>query len=295
MNKPSLSQVRESLTQKFLTALESDVCPWRRPWRDFTPQLPVNFKSKRQYSGMNAMLLMWSGLQSPQWGTLKAWQQSMAVEPKSSPVEIFGMTQLPYKDARGKIKLDSNGHARYYSVMRCWEVYNAQQLVAQSEEAQAKLNRHLLVLNHEPDFEPAERLISATGAMIDHRGNSAVYETETDQIIVPKREQFDSLSDYYETVFHELCHWSEQDQRVGTRNNSSYAFRELVAEMGACFMLLHIGVPCSEKMLQNSARYVRDWLKEMNNNPKYIFDAATQASKAAKFLLGFAATQRLAA
>lgn len=235
------------------------------------------------------MLLMWSGFQSHQWGTLKSWQQRMDVKPVGAPIEIFGMTQLPYKDGGGKVKLDANGHARYYSVMQRWEVYNAQQLVAQGED-QTKLSRYQQVVAiRDPDFQPAERLISAIGAVVNHRGNSANYDHEIDQITVPKREQFDSASDYYETVFHELCHWCERDQRVGTRNKSSYAFRELVAEMGACFMLLHIGVPCSERMLQNSTRYVRHWLQEMGSDPKYICDAATQANKVAKYLLAFQA------
>jgi len=292
--KLSPQQIRETMTNRFVEAMEGNLYPWRKPWGDYVPSLPMNFKSKRQYSGMNAMLLMWSGFQNNQWGTLKSWQQRIPSAKLISgccPVEIFGMTQLPYRDKAGKIKVDGNGHAMYYSVAKRWEVCNAEQLVA--EKDQEKLNRYQRVesRNHDPDFEPAERLISATGAVICQRGNSASYDPSSDCIVVPEKRKFDSVSDYYETVFHELCHWCEQSHRVGTPKKSSYAFRELVAEMGACFLLLQLKVPCAEKMLENSTNYVIQWLKEMNGNSKFIFDASAQASKVANYLLSHLVSQ----
>jgi antirestriction protein ArdC len=39
--------------------------------------------------------------------------------------------------------------------------------------------------------------------------------------------------------------------------------------------------------LDNHATYVKGWLKEMNDDPKFIFKAASQASKAVEFILSF--------
>jgi antirestriction protein ArdC len=39
--------------------------------------------------------------------------------------------------------------------------------------------------------------------------------------------------------------------------------------------------------MENHAAYVQSWLQAMQNDPKYIFDAASQASKAADFILSF--------
>jgi antirestriction protein ArdC len=61
---------------------------------------------------------------------------------------------------------------------------------------------------------------------------------------------------------------------------------ELVAEIGACYLARELGVPASEN-LGNHVAYLANWLKAMKSDPRFIFVASAQASKAADFLLGF--------
>ena len=46
--------VYEIVTQKIIEKLENGVLPWHKPW---TVHKPYNFASKREYSGINLMLL----------------------------------------------------------------------------------------------------------------------------------------------------------------------------------------------------------------------------------------------
>lgn len=46
--------VYEIVTQKIIEKLENGVSPWHKPW---TVHKPYNFASKREYSGINLMLL----------------------------------------------------------------------------------------------------------------------------------------------------------------------------------------------------------------------------------------------
>lgn len=147
-------------------------------------------------------------------------------------------------------------------------------------------------MNTDPDFEPAEQLIKATGAKITHGGGQAYYRRPpADFIRMPNKRQFQSMTDYYQTAMHELIHWTERDERVGQREGHSHEFGELVAEIGSCFCLMEVGVPMAEKMLPKSQSYLAHWLKQMKDDPKYIFAAATQASKAVDYLLGFVGKQ----
>lgn len=166
-----------------------------------------------------------------------------------------------------------------------------------TEGIAASLSRYKpvhVVQNSDPDFGPAEELIGKSKADIRHGGASAVYNLPPkDFIRLPNKTQFFSMADYYQTGFHELVHWAIDGKRVKVETNPDpdkkrdYAFNELVAEIGACFVMMELGVPLADKMIAKSQSYVKHWIEKMAGDPKYIFDAASQAGKVVDFLLGF--------
>ena len=93
------------------------------------------------------------------------------------------------------------------------------------------------------------------------------------------------MAHYYESLCHELIHWSET-RLEWDRAAEGYAAGELVAEIGGCFMASELGLPTGES-LANHAAYLQSWLQAMASDPKYIFKASAQASKAVDYLLSF--------
>jgi antirestriction protein ArdC len=65
--------------------------------------------------------------------------------------------------------------------------------------------------------------------------------------------------------------------------NPVYSKEELVAECGAAFLCGHAGI--EQKVLENSAAYVRGWLKALKNDKKMLVMAAAQAQKASDYIL----------
>jgi antirestriction protein ArdC len=61
---------------------------------------------------------------------------------------------------------------------------------------------------------------------------------------------------------------------------------ELVAEISSCYACRELGVPASDD-LSNHIAYVKSWLQAMRNDPRFIFMASAQASKATDFILSF--------
>jgi antirestriction protein ArdC len=97
------------------------------------------------------------------------------------------------------------------------------------------------------------------------------------------------MPEYYETAFHELTHWTEHRSRLDCDRSlpeNSYAFMELWAELGGCFVAAELGPPTAGR-LENHASYLKHWLKHMQDDPKFIFRAAAQAAKAADLVLSF--------
>jgi antirestriction protein ArdC len=126
---------------------------------------------------------------------------------------------------------------------------------------------------------------------IKHGLAKAFYSPGVDIVAMPDRTRFDTEAGYYATLFHELTHATGHVSRLNrpTLTESSgfgsnpYCKEELIAEMGAAFLCGHAGI---ETTIQNSAAYLQNWLEQLQNDKTLIVQAATQAQKAADFILG---------
>ena len=98
---------------------------------------------------------------------------------------------------------------------------------------------------------------------------------------MPIAKAFKSTADYYATALHELTHWTKAKDRCN-RNMESYAKEELVAEIGAAYLCASLGI---EGKLQH-ASYIQSWLTALQNDKKFIFQAAKEAQKASDFIQG---------
>ncbi len=197
---------------------------------------------------------------------------------KGTHVILFKPIKRTSFDETGEEKDDS------FLVMRTFTVFNAEQT--------SGLNQYRVGFAQPKEdtgerYEQADAVIEATGADIRHGGNKAFYSLDGDYIQVPFQHQFESPEAFYETSFHELCHWTEK--RVGfdrSKPENSYALGELIAEIGSCFLMGELGLPTTSD-LTNHAAYLKNWLTGMNGDPKFIFRAAAQASKAVEFVTSF--------
>src|SRR5437868_14623623 len=54
--------IYEIITEKIIEQLEKGVVPWRKPWKTISPQ---NLVSKKEYRGINSILLNCSPFQNP--------------------------------------------------------------------------------------------------------------------------------------------------------------------------------------------------------------------------------------
>lgn len=60
---------------------------------------------------------------------------------------------------------------------------------------------------------------------------------------------------------------------------------ELVAELGSAFLCADLGIATAPR--PDHASYIAHWLKVLKDDKKAVFTAASQADKAARYLLGF--------
>lgn len=284
---PSQTEIRTTITQTIIDALASGTLPpWRKPWANDpnAPGLHTSLSTGNPYRGINQLILqvaaMKHGFKSKWWGTFKQVQfngASVRKGQKATKVVLWKPISRKRMDENGDETDDS------FLVMLEFSIFNAEQTTGLE---QFRVGYAKSETSPDERYEHADAVIEATDADVRHGGNRAFYSLDGDYIQMPFRHQFNSSEAYYETALHELCHWSEK--RVGLDRNqpeNSYAFFELVAEIGSCFLMGELGLPTTDN-LDNHAAYLKSWLKGMED-PKFIFRAAAQASKAADFILSF--------
>ena len=284
----SQNDIRSSITSTIINALKNgDLPPWRKPWADDknAPGLHTSLSTGNQYRGINQLLLqvaaMKGGFKSKWWGTFNQIKQngaSVSRGQKGTHVVLFKKIERERVDVTGDEVKDN------FFVMREFTVFNAEQTTGLE---QFRVGFDKSQNNTSERYEQADVVVEATGADIRYGGNQAFYNPPGDFIQLPHRHQFESLEAAYETTFHELCHWSEK--RIGFdrgQPENTYSFGELVAEMSACLMMAELDLPTTTN-LQNHAAYLKHWLDGMAGDSKFIFKAATQASKAVDYLLSF--------
>jgi len=280
------------ITDKIVLELEQGIVPWVRPWRSgvgsASLSLPKNALTKRSYSGIN-IILLWSalderGFASPHWLTFKqALELGGSVRKGEKGTSVYYADKFIPEKERQRARDDGTDPATIHFLKR-YTVFNAEQCDGLS--ADLRIPRPLL-----PDCQTiphAEALIAATGADFRVGGNEAFYVPSQDFIRIPHQSAFADQINYYRTAFHELGHWTGHASRLARDLSSGfgsggYAREELVAEMATAFVCASLGIVPTVR----HADYIGNWLQALREEPRAIFRAASQASKAADFILNF--------
>jgi len=306
---PTQSQIREEVTTRIIQALESNLLPWRRPWRTTAggsqPGRHSNLASRKPYQGVNPILLelhaMRLGLLSKYWATFNQWHQiGCSIRKRPAKVEEghWGCRVVFWKPMTKAVVDNQTGdedEERFF-MLKTFTVFCADQVEGEAAAAYQVREDEGQPVDAQPDFAPAEELITVTQADVRFGGDRAFYRrplpagsfpnhASGDFIVLPPRASFDPPGSFYETAVHELSHWAEC--RTGwDHEKEGYALGELAAEIGSCYVSAELGIPQGEG-LGNHAAYLRNWLESLKNDRNYIFRASRQASKVTDFLLGF--------
>ncbi len=101
---------------------------------------------------------------------------------------------------------------------------------------------------------------------------------------MPFRHQFESADAYYETLGHELCHWSEDRTKWIEKRKVTLPVN-FEPKSVLFFWCSELGLGMGD--FDQSCTYLKGWLEKMEQDPSFIFKASAQASKAVDYLLSF--------
>ncbi len=306
--------ITDKVISMFKTAKASD---YHRAWKDDAFFIPLNFDSKKPYRGVNRLLLqerigLAGAFRNPYFLTFNQIKKHGGKLKKGTRGY-----EVVYYSIRYVVPADKNTGRKAYSstnahkvidfidkhklsedivtripMIRYYNVYNGASIEGIDFQLE-KLQIGRAVPDTAPENQAAALIVEnyPNPPAIKHEGNQAYYSPSGDYVKMPKKEQFDSINDYYRTLFHELTHSTGHEKRLDRGINlmlekDDYAKEELVAEFGAVFLSAWAGIMWYNN--KNHAAYLKGWnsaIKEAENDNKFLMKAASLAQAATDYIL----------
>jgi antirestriction protein ArdC len=281
----------DEITDKIIAELEAGRVPWVQPWGTTAAKaplgLPKNGATGRLYSGINVLILWGAVIERsfPAQGWL-TFRQALGLagnvrKGEHGTTVVYADRFIP-EDER-KRAAESGDEPQAIPFLKRFTVFNVAQCEGLPEEiAVAEPPQPGLV---EPKVEA---LIKATGIDFRIGGSRAFYVPSEDYVEVPPAQAYFEPINWHRTALHELGHASGHPSRLnrdlsGSFGSKKYAFEELVAEMNAAFCCASLGIVPTVR----HADYIGSWLEVLREDNRAVVRAASQASKAADYLLSF--------
>lgn len=266
------------ITDTIIARLESGVIPWQKPWVGANHR-PTNLVSRQPYTGINPFLLACAGYGSPYWLTFRqAKNLGGSVRKGEHGTKIVFFKAYDKTDADGEVT-DRIRMIRYYTVFNVEQCDGLDGKVPATDDG---------TFNHDPIAEAEAIANGYAGPTVTWGGDRACYSPTLDAVRMPPRESFAVREAVYATLFHELAHSTGHESRLNRDianvfGSHQYSKEELVAEMTAAFLCADAGID-TDGLLDNSAAYVKSWIRALRGDSKLVVAAATAAQRAASFI-----------
>lgn len=278
------ANVYDMVTDRIIAELEKGQIPWQKPWTGIRSGA-YNRITKRPYSLLNQMLLQHSG----EYATFKQWQDLGGHIRKGEKSEIVCFWKILEQEETnpdtGEKEIVKIPLLRYYNVFHISQVEGVEPL------APERLNDEV-----EP-IEAGDKIITdyinrEHLNFVECKSNKAYYSPSSDTVVVPLKEQYSMINEYYSTTYHELVHSSGHKTRlnrlqtgaVASFGSENYSKEELVAEIGSATLMSIAGIE-TPKTFRNSTAYIQNWLQVLRSDNKFIVSASSKAEKAVNYIL----------
>jgi antirestriction protein ArdC len=272
----------ERITGQIITLLEQGTVPWHKPWKASTGW-PRNLVTNKPYRGINVLLLHCMSYESPYWLTCRQANilgGKVRKGEKACPVVFWKRLTVDEKEASEKREIPLLRYYHVFNLAQCEGIRKGHAMAPNGAEPVASLKPEHIVAAM-PQKPP-----------IKDGFTRAFYSLREDYVGMPARERFARNEEYFTTLFHELLHATGHETRLNRSTlteqagfgSDPYCKEELIAEIGAAFLCGHAEI--AERTIDNSAAYVAEWLKRMKDDKKLIVHVASQAQRAADFIIG---------
>ena len=304
-----LTPQRKQLVDKVMENLEKGNLFWIQGWASLGA--PESAITGKKYRGINNLFLtvlaMSENYGDNRWATFKQMEEkgwtfkkdeegNSLAKGKGASIEYYEMRDKETKKHFDRSVLDGmtvKEQQEYmdknvYWLRKFYRVFNCSLMDGVPEKEKT------ITIDVNDVDDRIEKILDywdKNESKIVYGGYRAYYKSTTDEVHLPKREDFKSMQDFYATALHEIGHSTGHESRLNRVlsnrfGSENYAMEELRAEIASIFMEQDLGIEPSEGRIQDNAAYIQSWIDEIKGNPNALFTAITDAEKIAKYVAG---------
>ena len=289
------NEIKKNIAKMITSAMKENGTDFMQSWIKLG--MPKNIRGTN-YSSINIFSLWYEkdqhNYQSNTWATFNQIKKLGGCVKKGS-VGTYVQGWFAYDNK--KVNSKGNEVSDAGIAPKFYKVFNLDQ---------TDLDEKKVVLPNEAETLLAvDEYVKNTGAYITHeeifsgQPEACYYHPLFDKINMANKDKFFSTENttatenYYAVLLHELTHWTGHSKRcnrdaitqtVGKKDDytHTYAFEELIAEIGSAIQCCTLGI--SSGIKPSSAKYLNAWIKRIDDNPQIIFHACAKANQAVNFI-----------
>lgn len=287
-------KVINAVITSILEKIEKDqLLPWQQPWKDGGFSLePMNLISKRPYSGINRWATALQGKASPYWLTFSQAQKlggKVKKGAKHAKVVFWKLIEKKRKKADGTEEVLN----RWFAPVKYHRVFNFSDTEG-IDLAEVMGEAGIKDMEDFDSIEVCEDIMTnyVDSPTVKHRkGGKPSYSRTKDEVTMPQPTDFPEKEHYYATMFHELSHSTGHSSRLDRQSladivdfgDTSYCKEELIAELSSAILCNKCQI--DNRTIDNSAAYLKGWLKALRADPQMLLKSAQLAEKAVKCIV----------
>lgn len=275
---------KEKLESKISALIEKvkEAGSWKKPFKSaIASGLPMNHTTGKHYKGINIFFLWMEsiecGYSTNSWLTMKQCNSlggKICKGEKATTVFFFKLLEIQEQDEFTGDMVDKT-----IPMLKTYRVFNIDQttLKPQSLDDGVTIN----------PIPKCEEFFGSIDLCEVRDGIAPYYAVTTDYISMPPINKFIDANSYYVTLAHEYIHSTGHKSRLDrdiSNKREAYAYEELIAEIGSCFISAHLQIDADD-IQENAKAYLKSWLQFLKDDPKYLWTAMTQATKAYEYIL----------
>lgn len=282
--------IQRQIIERLEHALESgEKFQWVKPWSGGAP-FPCSYMNPgKPFNSLVNLLFLENGeyITFAKIRQLQKDNPAIRLKKGSRAYKVFQVFPNFKRDSEGEYEVDGRGNRIIESFsFRYVNEFNICDVKGLKPHYELKQFSHTETEDTMRADEYLEAFCSLYGIRVQSTAGEtrACYSPAENSVRLPDKSQFESLYEYYSTVFHEIAgHGTGKPcgRDMGNKFGSSpYAFEELVAEITAATACAQFHI-YDDRSQENNIAYLQAWIQRIREEPAALIkDACDQAAKA---------------
>lgn len=298
--------MKEEFAKELLEKIINCEEAWKKPWKDFNDAQKGFYYNDfsysyngRLYKGLNQLLLpagvyiTFASAVKLGFQIKKGAKAYTILQPNSFKVKVEEEKLLDFLETFEKKTVEYRGFTFIFEKGSWYKIivkdFKPMKVFRHTDVFGMNLpeaDRLMEINKNDKNYDFINKYTEANGIKLIEGGNECFFSPDLDIIMTPKKEMFDSDSEFYLSLFHELSHSTSKPLKrkiyALNENKEGYALEEVIAETSALMLGKEFKIVENEN---NSFSYLKAWSEKLDAGK--ILESIKKGFEVSNYLLSY--------